>query len=495
MKPLKQLKKNWLPHKYQVESVKFLLEHACAGLFLDPGLGKTSITLAAIKILKRKKMLNKVLLIAPLRVIYQVWRQERDHWADFKGLKIELLHGKDKEQALKRKADIYLINPEGLDWLLQTEKKKGPSGRTQVKVNIKLFKKHKFDVLVIDELSKFKRVNTNRFKAIKKVLHTFSRRWGLTGSPMPNGLLDLFGQAFILDEGNALGPYITHYKNKYFTALDPQGYKLVIRKGAEKEIFEKIKPLALRLSAEDHLDMPSRVDNNIMVDLPDKAMQIYKAVETELFAQINEGVIVAANTVSASSKCRQIASGGIYLDQDISEADDVLEFLKAKKNKEWAGIHDAKLDALEDLIEELQGAPLLVAYDFKHDLYRLQARLGEDIPYIGGGVSMKRSNELEGLWNAGELPVLFAHPMAAAHGLNLQKAGHHVAWYSLTWDYELYDQFIRRVLRQGNTSKRVFIHHILARGTIDEIILKAVKSKGKNQNNFFKALQKEAKKL
>jgi SNF2 family DNA or RNA helicase len=490
---MKKSKANWLPHKYQEESVKFLLEHACAGLFLDPGLGKTSISLAAITVLKNKKMIKKTLIIAPLRVAYQVWRQEATKWLDFEGLTFELLHGPDKDEALRRKADIYIINPEGLDWLFKSEKKKTDSGRTNVKVDIGKFKKLGFDLLLVDELSKFKHTNTNRFKALKKVLPSFSRRWGLTGSPMPNGLLDLFGQAFILDEGHALGQYITHYRNKYFTAIDPQGYKLVVRKGAEKEIYERLKPLALRLSADDHLDLPKKVENNIFIDLPEKVMKVYKSVEAELFAELDEGLIVAANAAGASGKCRQIASGGIYIDDDIDISSNIYKLIKKAKGKDWAELHDMKLEALEDLFEELQGSPILVAYDFKHSLTRLQKKFGKDIPYIGGGVSTARSMELEKQWNNGELPYLFAHPKAVAHGLNLQEAGNHVCWLDPTWDFELYDQFNRRVLRQGNTNKRVFIHHIMARSTVDELIIKAVKSKARNQNNFFEALKSASK--
>ena len=215
----------WKPHAYQKKGIKFLLENACAALFLDPGLGKTSITLGAIKILLAKGLMRKVLIIAPLRVCHSVWPKEIEKWQDFSKLRIEVLHGKDKDAALKRDADIYLINPEGLDWLLKTEKTKTVSAktgkeRTKVTVNVREFKKLGFDTLVIDELTKFKHTNSSRFKALMQVHKTFGRRWGLTGSPASNGLLDLFGQAYILDEGRALGPYISHYRMKYFD----QGY-------------------------------------------------------------------------------------------------------------------------------------------------------------------------------------------------------------------------------------------------------------------------------
>lgn len=474
----------WTPHAYQKKAVKFLLEHAASALFLDPGLGKTSITLAAIKLLKQKKVLDKVLLIAPLRVCYSVWPKETEKWTDFNGLKIAVLHGPRKDELLKTEADVYVINPEGLEWLLQVKKTKTATGKTKVDVDLRRWKALGFDTLVVDELSKFKHTNTNRFKALKLVLSTFRRRWGLTGSPASNGLLDLFGQCFVLDQGRTLGPYISHYRMKYFVPSH-DGFSWNIREGAEDEIYERLAPLALRMAADDYLDMPTLIENNIRVELPDDVMQVYDRLENDLIAKLDDKLVVASNAAAASMKCRQVANGGIYLDPEVEA---LVKLPKSKR--EWVNLHTEKVDALAELIEELQGSPLLVAYDFEHDLDRLRERLGQDVPYIGGGVTAKRSAELEHLWNAGKLPVLLGHPQAMAHGLNLQEMGHHVCWHSLTWDFELYDQFIRRVLRQGNKSKKVFCHHIMARGTIDEVVLAAVKSKRKGQNALFDALKK-----
>ena len=479
----------WQPHAYQKKAVKFLLEHAASALFLDPGLGKTSITLAAIKLLKQKKVLDKVLLIAPLRVCYSVWPREVEKWTDFGQLKVVVLHGPDKEAKLKEDADVYVINPEGLDWLLQAKKTKKVSAKTgkvttTVEVDLRRWKSLGFDTLVIDELSKFKHTTTNRFKALKLVLNTFRRRWGLTGSPASNGLMDLFGQCYILDQGRTLGPYITHYRMKYFNPSH-DGFSWVIREGAEEEIYERLAPLALRMAANDYLDMPALIENNIRVDLPDDVRRVYDQLEEDLIAKLDEKVVVASTAAAASIKCRQVANGGLYLDPEVQA---LVKLPKSKR--EWVNLHHEKIDALADLIDELQGSPLLVAYDFEHDLDRLRERLGQDVPYIGGGVSAKRSAELERAWNQGHLPVLLGHPQAMGHGLNLQEVGHHVAWHSMTWDYELYDQFIRRVLRQGNKSKKVFVHHIMARGTIDEVMLTALKSKRKGQNALFDALKK-----
>jgi SNF2 family DNA or RNA helicase len=484
-----QSSKPWQPHAYQKKAVKFLLEHAASALFLDPGLGKTSITLAAIKLLRQKKLLDKVLLIAPLRVCYSVWPKETSKWTDFGGIKVAVLHGPKKEEALKSEADIYVINPEGLDWLTQVKKVKTVSAKTgrvttKMVVDLRRFKAFGFDTLVVDELSKFKHSSSGRFKVLKEVLNTFRRRWGLTGSPASNGLLDLFGQCYILDQGRTLGQYISHYRMKYFVPSH-DGFNWNIRDGAEDEIYERISPLALRMAADDYLDMPTLIENNIRVNLPDKVMTLYGQLEEDLIAKLDAKIIVASTAAAASIKCRQVANGGIYLDPEVQALVKL-----PKSQREWVNLHTEKVDALADLIDELQGSPLLVAYDFAHDLDRLQEKLGVEVPYIGGGVSAKRSAELEALWNAGKLPVLLGHPQAMAHGLNLQEMGNHVCWHSLTWDYELYDQFIRRVLRQGNKSKKVFVHHIMARGTIDEVVLAAVKSKRRGQNALFDALKK-----
>lgn len=466
--------------------MKFLLEHAASALFLDPGLGKTSITLAAIKMLKKKKVLDKVLLVAPLRVCVSVWPKEVEKWADFEGLRVVVLHGPDKDTLLKQDADIYVINPEGLDWLLQVEKTKvvGRDGKTRVKVNVDIrrWKAFGFDTLIIDELSKFKHTNTGRFKALKLILGTFRRRWGLTGSPAPNGLLDLFGQCFVLDQGRTLGAYVTQYRLKYFVP-DFSGFGWVIREGAEDEIYERLSPLALRMAAEDYIEMPELIENNIYVELPAKVMEIYNRLEEDMLAKIEDKVVVASNAAAVSIKCRQVVSGGIYLDPEV-----VALVKLPKSSREWANLHTEKVDALADLVDELQGSPLLVAYDFSHDLDRLRAKFPNAV--YACDYNMKQFPDVEDKWNRGEIPLLFGHPQSVGHGLNLQKAGNHVAWHSMTWDFELYDQFIRRVRRQGNTNEKVFVHHILAKGTIDEVMLRALKSKDKGQKALFNGLKK-----
>lgn len=473
----------WLPSAYMKRAVKFLLEHAAAALFLDPGLRKTSITLAGLTFLLKKGLVSKILVVAPLRVCYSVWPAERDKWTDFNHLKMVVLHGKNKEELLESDADIFVINPEGLDWLLDVQKERLPSGKIKVSVDLKRWKNLGFDTLVIDELSKFKHTNTSRFKAMKLVLHTFGRRWGLTGSPASNGLLNLFGQCFMLDQGRSLGPYISHYRLKYFVP-GYDGFSWNLREGADEEIYERVRPLALRMAAEDYIDMPTLIENNIKIELPDPIMKVYLELENDLIARLEKNTVRAANAASASMKCRQVANGGIYVDQEVQALVKL-----PKSERDWVDLHDLKTDVVEELVEELQGSPLLVAYDFNHDLARLQARFGKDVPYIGSGVSPKKSKVIEDAWNRGELPLLLAHPQSAGHGLNLQESGYHVAWHSMTWDYELYDQFIRRIRRSGQKSKRVYIHHIMASGTIDEVMLMALKSKNRGQQALFTALK------
>lgn len=422
---------------------------------MDPGLGKTSITLAALKILKKEQLASKTLIIAPLRVCYSVWPREVLKWKDFEKLKAVVLHGKDKEKALKSDADIFLINPEGLPWLLGSHD----------------FKKLGFDVLVVDESSKFKASNTQRFKLLKTILHHFRRRYILTGSPVPNGLMGLFSQIFILDGGAALGRFITHYRNTYFYPSGYGGYEWKIQPGAEARIQEKLRPLTIRLEDKDYLELPEIVINDIYVELPAAAREVYDEMEKELIVAMKSGEIVAANAAVASMKCCQIANGGIY-----DEAG------KAHH------LHMEKADAVFELIEELQGAPALIAYDFHHDLERLQRLLGK-APYIGGGVTPKRSAELEAAWNKGELPYLLGNPASVAHGLNLQDAGNHVVWHSLTWNFEHYDQFIKRVRRQGNKYKKVFVHRVIARDTVDEAKLMTLAAKDNTQKSLLNGLK------
>lgn len=448
------LLQKWKPHKYQANAVKRGIQQAALALFLDPGLGKTSIFLAIVKLLKKEKLINKTLIIAPLRVCYLVWPKEVAKWADFCQLKVQILHGKDKEKNLYKEADIYLINPEGLTWL--------------VKHNLK---KLGFDMLGVDESTKFKASNTQRFKLLKGILPIFRRRIIMTGSPSPNGMMDLFSQIFILDGGAALGKFITHYRNKFFYPTGFGGYEWKLQPGADKTIRDAIKPLVLRLEAKDYLDLPQIIENNIYVELPKAAREAYNEMEEELFIGLEEGDVEAANAAAASMKCRQIANGGVY-DED----------------KNAHEIHMEKAEAVKDLIDELQGVPAFIAYDFDHDLKRLLKVLGKNTPNISTA-SPKQAERIEAEWNAGNIPVLLGHPASVGHGLNLQGSGNHVIWHSLTWNFEHYEQFNKRVHRQGNKNSHVYIHHIIAEETVDIAILTALKFKDSTQRSLLAGLK------
>ena len=446
----------WTPKPYQFEAVKFLLSNCSAGIFLDPGMGKTSTTLTAIDVMKRKGAIGAVLIIAPIRPMYKVWPDEIKKWGHTQHLKYTILHGPDKDARLNEVADIYLLNPEGLKWF----------------INAKGMEKIKPDVLVVDESTKFKDYSTARFKLLKPYLPKFKRRIALTGEPAPNGYMDLFGQCYIMDCGNALGRYITHYRANYFYPTGFGGYDYKLIEGAAERIQEKIKPLVMRLAAEDHLDMPELIFNDILVDLPEEARRIYKQFEDDFIVEIGDATIMSPNAAAVGSKCRQVANGGVYDEFHLTHH-----------------IHDHKTAALVDLVEQLQGQPVLVAYEFQHDLERIKRAL-PDASCITGVTGTKLERMIDA-FNRGDLPVLVGHPASAGHGLNLQAACHHVCFYGLTWDLDLYHQFYKRVWRQGQPSNRVFVHRILADKTLDRTVARTLYQKDATQEHFLKAIKTE----
>lgn len=494
----------WTPEQYQIEAVKFLIDNPCGGLFLDPGLRKTSCTLGAVKVLKKAGQIEKVLIIAPVRVCYSVWPREIKKWKDFEHLKVEILHGDKKDEALKRDADIYLVNPEGLPWLLGAKKvrmmwknkrkieyneelvgKPGIVVKQVWRYDLKRFKALGFDTLVVDEISKFKHSTSDRFAHLKQVLGMFARRWGLTGSPAPNGLIDLFGVMYVIDQGYSLGQYISHYRNAYFMQSGWGGYDWVPQIGADERIYERIAPLVFRLDAEDYIQLPKLVENIIQIELPPEARKIYDELEEEFITELRDGTIVTAvNAGAASVKCRQVANGGLFLTQEVDENG------RKQGKREWKNIHQAKIEATRDLVDELNGAPAIITYDFEHDLARLLKEFGEKSAVIGGGISAKKSDAIVSDWNAGKLPWLFGHPAAMAHGLNAQEGNaQHIILHSLTYDFELYDQLVRRLRRSGNQATHVFVHLLVAKDTVDEAIVMALRQKDRTQGALLNALR------
>lgn len=453
-------------------------------------------------------MFKGALVFAPLRPVYSVWPEEKEKWEDFKDFSVGILHGDDKDDVLNEEHDIFLINYESIEWLFGSEQPKKPQregydtvdayNRATELFNIKnnawkiehkavlarlkiLFSK--VDVLVFDELSKMKHIDTKRAKSIKKYLGRFARRWGLTGSPTSNGLMDLFGQMYVLDLGKALGPFITHYRNKYFAASGFGGYTWKLQDGAAEKIYKAVKPLVLRMEAKDYIKMPRITPVTIYVDLPPAARKIYDDMEDELFAEMEGQEFVATNAAGASIKCQQIANGALYKDKV-----DPLTGLPVRGKREWKAIHDAKLDAMKELIGELQGNPTLWAYWFGHDLERIIKALGKNTKHMD--VSTKESAALIKQWNRNEIENLFCQPAGVGHGLNMQEgqAGH-MALFNIPWDYEIYMQWLARVARQGNDCDTILVYHLVARNTVDEAKMQTLHNKGMTQKNFLDAMK------
>lgn len=484
---------SWRPHKYQERAIRWGLERGAAFFLLDPGLGKTSISLAMVKILLMQKMIQRVLVIAPLRVCHLVWPAELAKWEDFAGMTMSVLHGPTKDALLAKRNQIDVINPEGLEWLFGAKiikyMAKNRDGKLIEKKKIELDMKRVralgYDMLIVDESTMFKNTNSLRFKILKPTLDTFSRRYALTGTPASNGLENLFGQVYLLDQGASFGPYITHFRDTYFDAVGFGGYTLVPKPGAEERIYEHLRPLALRMAAEDYLSLPKLIttpDTDIVVELPPLAMRKYLEMEVSFITELLDGSkVTALNAAVKSGKLRQIAAGGLFKQHDINGM--------PVHAAGFEHIHMAKIDALEELVESLAGRPMLIAFEYEHDLDRLQKRFGKDLPYIAGGVSMQRTKELENEWNKGRIHLLAAHPRSVGHGLNLQENANIVAWLTTTWDLELLDQFTKRVWRQGNSASHVFNYHIICKDTIDEAVMLALHRKAKTQNELLMALK------
>lgn len=451
---------NWEPLPYMERAVQHLLENAHAGLFLKPGMRKTSITLAAYDILRDIKMVGGLLVIAPLRVIHTSWPREVKKWKEFEHLSVGILHGPKKDKVLAEKHDVYLINYEGLEWLF------GALGA----------KRWPFDMLVVDESTKLKNISSKRFKLLKPHLKKFKRRVILTGTPMANHLIDIFGQIYVMDMGQTFGAYITHWRNRFFYPTGFGGFTWAPKEGTEEAIQEMTAPTCFYAHDDDWLKLPPILEKDIEIELPPKAMAAYLQMEDTLRLDFKEGRINASNAAVATGKCRQIANGGVFID--------------ASENK-WQQIHDAKTEAVVDLIEELSGAPALVVYEYRHDLERLQKALGKDTPFIGrGGVKPAKMPELINEWNRGRIPYIIVNAQSMAHGVDgLQEAGRAVIWHSLTYNYDDYFQLIRRLQRSGQR-ERVLVAHIIAKGTVDRAVLGMVRAKGKTQRNFFDALRR-----
>lgn len=455
--------KHWDPLPYMLRATEWLINRHAAGLPLKPGGRKTSITLNAFRTLQRSNRAQSMLIIAPLRVCRQTWRQEAAKWEQFKDLKFALLHGDKKEERLKEDADVWLINPEGVPWLCQRF----------------LGRSLPFDVVCIDELTKFKNSQAERFKALLPRLKGVKYRWGLTGSLASNGYMDLFGMLKILDDGAALGKYITHFRDQYFQ-LDWDGFSYNLMPGAEQRIVDRISPYWFKMDDADYAQLPPEVPDPRELEMPAAARKVYDKMKHDMIASLPDGIITAANSAACYSKLSQMANGACYVGDD----------------KEVATvIHEVKIEALDELVDELNGSPLLIGYEFNHDLERLkewhQKRFERPLPYLGKGTTAKQEDEYIAAWNAGKLPVLAAHPASAGHGLNMQgSSAADICWFSITWDYELYDQLIRRIRRDGTLATQIFNHLLIVKGTIDELKYAALRDKELTQTGLYRALNR-----
>lgn len=447
---------NFKPWNYQQYAINHILEHEASGLFLDMGMGKTVSSLTAIDDLLFLGEATKVLVIAPKRVAEDTWSTEVEKWDHLKHLRISKILGtkKQRKDALMKDADIYITNRENVEWLVD-----------------ECYKSWIWDTLIIDELSSFKSSKAKRFRALKKVRPYFKRIIGLTGTPAPNSLIDLWPQLYLLDGGERLGKTITGYRERYFVPGDRNQFVVFnynLREGAEEAIHNKISDICVSMKADDYLDMPERIDNIVKIDLPKKALREYEELEKELIIQLDDEDISASNSAVLTGKLLQMCNGAIYADE----------------TKEVINIHDEKLNALMDIIEAANGKTVLIFYSFKHDLIRIKEFLKKNKikgQELGGSEDIKK-------WNDGEIPVLLLHPASAGHGLNLQYGGNIIVWFGLTWSLELYQQACARLYRQGQ-KESVVIHHIIARSTVDEDVMKALQGKELNQNLLLEAVK------
>lgn len=440
----------FLPHDYQKYAIEYIKSHPITALFLDMGLGKTVTTLTAIRDLMYDTFkVRRVLVVAPLRVARDTWPEEIRKWDHLKDLTYSVVVGivAERRRALQKEADIYIVNRENLAWLYQNSRLD-------------------FDMVVLDELSSFKNAKSKRFKAMKAMRPEVKRIVGLTGTPSGNGLMDLWAEFRLLDMGERLGQYISQYRSLYFKPDKRNGMVVFSYKplpGAEEVIYHQIADITVSMKANDYLEMPELVGVAKEVTLSEKEKKRYDELKKSLVLELPGGEVTAANAASLTMKLSQMANGAIYTD-----------------DKNVVGIHNRKLDALEDLVESANGQPVLVAYWFKHDKDRIQKRMEAR--------ELKEPQDFAD-WNAGKISVALIHPASAGHGLNLQQGGSILIWFGLTWSLELYQQTNARLWRQGQQSRTVIIQHIVAKGTIDERILKVLEHKDGTQAALIDAVK------
>ncbi|CCI62887.1 DNA helicase [Streptococcus phage Javan122] len=445
-------------HNYQVVAKDFIIGHPYSAVILDMGMGKTATTLSAVNELMFDRFeVTKVLVIAPLRVANTVWSDEIEQWAELRHLRYSKIVGTPKQRnvALQKDADIYIVNRENLPWLVE-----------------QCSPYFKWDMVVIDELSSFKSWQSKRFKAFMAMRPYMKRVVGLTGTPSSNGLMDLFAEFKVIDGGERLGRFIGEFRSRYFEEGRRNGnivYEYIPMDYAECQIQDKISDITISMKALDYLDMPDLTSTKKLVRMSEKEKEKYSQFKKEYVLSELDGLeVTAANAASLTNKLVQLSNGAVYSDDHTVVA-----------------LHEQKLDALEDILESANGEPVLVAYWFKHDLARIMGRLEK----LKVKSRVLKTEEDIREWNKGNVPVGLLHPAGAGHGLNLQKGGHHLVWFGLTWSLELYQQTNARLWRQGQEAETVVIQHIVTEGTIDEEILKALENKDAQQERLIAAVK------
>ncbi|HFI0120495.1 TPA: SNF2-related protein [Streptococcus suis] len=445
-------------HNYQVVAKDFIIGHPYAAVILDMGMGKTATTLSAVNELMFDRFeVTKVLVIAPLRVANTVWSDEIEQWSELRHLRYSKIVGtpKQRKEALQKDADIYIVNRENLPWLVE-----------------QCSPYFKWDMVVIDELSSFKSWQSKRFEAFMAMRPYMKRVVGLTGTPSSNGLMDLFAEFKVIDGGERLGRFIGEFRSRYFEEGRRNGnivYEYIPMDYAECQIQDKISDITISMKALDYLEMPELISTKKLVRMTEKEKEKYSQFKKEYVLSVLDGLeVTAANAASLTNKLVQLSNGAVYSDDHTV-----------------VPLHEQKLDALEDILESANGEPVLVAYWFKHDLARIMGRLEK----LKVKSRVLKTEEDIREWNKGNVPVGLLHPAGAGHGLNLQKGGHHLVWFGLTWSLELYQQTNARLWRQGQEDETVVIQHIVTEGTIDEEILKALENKDAQQERLIEAVK------
>jgi len=453
----------YTPHNYQAYCIQRVVEDRAVGLFLRPGLGKTSITLSAVNILKYFRwQVAKVLVVAPKKVAEGTWQKEAARWDHLQHLRISTVLGSASRRikALSTPADVYVINRENVEWLVDYYKQAWP-----------------FDMVVLDESTSFKNPQSKRFKAMKRVMRFIKRIVLLTGTPSSKGLIDLWAQVYLLDGGERLGPTLGAYRERYFNPDQrsrTQIFSYKAKSGAEDAVLSAISDICVSMKAEDYLQLPQCIEHEIPVMLDAKAMRDYKQFERDLLLEVDEEVITAGTAGVLVGKLLQYCNGAVYGNEG-----------------QVIPVHDCKLEAYMELLERLDGEPCLTFYGYQHDRDRILERLKK----TKLRVRVYKGTEDEDAWNAGEVDVLLVHPASCAYGLNLQQGGHHVVWYGLNWSFELNDQGRCRLWRQGSPYDKVYVHYLIAQGCEDEDVMATIRDRADTHEAVMRALKARIKKV